>query len=517
MSVNETRTSTALPSSTVVSVNGNSPHILSAPAVAAIVIAISVSTVLLGGTVLFFMRRMRKHRKRTGQMWELEGNYDKIARTVKNDYYYGHIDGDLNATQSLFRPFQPLPVPIVELSGSEIQRAELHSPEPDSSRSPTLVDRQSIATAEPEQTYTHPHEAWTTRLEIPRPGSSSRDSNTPANVAFGAQPTLEIEPAFTAIPSSQCNEPSTPTFQSPVDYTQFNSSPLGFIGSNAFSNYEHEFDPFLTQPPRSASIAELQTAAYISFDERDTFPKSRLLSGSCANPATISSPNHACNSEVVSPPRTNQRWLSNLDASYDSIGTRDFSIGSPASGPLYCLPTSEPRGVIDVGVLSPANVLTTQSGSRSSGRLIRPAPKVVPRCPQLKLISRKPLRDYTVCTSSSTFYEPEFGSQAMHQQQQVKTIATKNMSINTNSISNFALSQAPAAQVTIIENIPVDRSPSSAGISTMSTTWSCKSPHTDVSVYTPATNLSPAFGWYGLPLERNMHGHAFKSVYIMIH
>ncbi|MCJ1476016.1 hypothetical protein MMC13_004680 [Lambiella insularis] len=157
------------------------------------------------------------------------------------------LDGGVVATpSSQHHVTNPNSIPMIELSGSEIQRAELHSPEPDRSRSPTLVNRHSVVTSEPD----HPHtrEPWTTRLEMPSPGLSSRDSIAAADLAFGTQHSPEMVPSpETELPTLRAGS-STSALQSPaIGYTRYIPSPPASPGSNNLLSRDHESDSFLTQ------------------------------------------------------------------------------------------------------------------------------------------------------------------------------------------------------------------------------------------------------------------------------
>ena len=142
------------------------------------------------------------------------------------------------------------PIPMVELGGSAVQRAELHSPELDRSRSPTLVNqnRGSMITPTPD----HGREPWTTRLEMPSPGLSSRDSiaaaDHPANPA-ARSPEMLPSPE-TEAPSPRAGS-SASAFQSPtIGYTRFGMTtpPPISPGSHQAVTPERETDSFLTHP-----------------------------------------------------------------------------------------------------------------------------------------------------------------------------------------------------------------------------------------------------------------------------
>ncbi|MCJ1389093.1 hypothetical protein MMC18_001947 [Xylographa bjoerkii] len=235
-----TSSASATPSSTgVITVSSQSSG-LSSSAIAGIAIGIVAIAILAASAVIFVIWRNRRRRRLAAQpRAELPadpksptdrgergyfpvGNYPQkqvpmVGVSRKGD----ELDGRA-VSSPLTQHSGPNPIPMVELSGSAIERAELHSPEPDRSRSPTLVNqnRGSMITPTPD----HGREIWTTtRLEMPSPGLSSRDSIAAADhLANPAAHSPQMLPSpQTEAPSPRAGS-STSAFQSPtIGYTRF--------------------------------------------------------------------------------------------------------------------------------------------------------------------------------------------------------------------------------------------------------------------------------------------------------
>lgn len=257
-------TSSTAPSSSAISVTSQSSG-LSSSAIVGIAIGIAAIAILLASAIIFVIWRKRKRDRESARLPELEGNGTGDQQTQmkasRADYFSRYPDkqapndgiikkeneldgGAVKSPSSQHNATNPNLIPIPELSGSEIHRAELHSPEPDRSRSPTLVNRSSVLTSEPE----HTRQPWTARLEMPSPGLSSRDSIAAADLTHGVQHSPQMPPSpETELPSPRAGS-STSAFQSPViGYTRFTNSPPITPRSGPLS-HDHESDCLHSHP-----------------------------------------------------------------------------------------------------------------------------------------------------------------------------------------------------------------------------------------------------------------------------
>ena len=263
-----TSSASGTPSSTSVITVSNQSSGLSSSAIAGIAIGIVAIAILAASAVIFVIWRNRKRRRQAaGPRAELPADPKSPMDTGDRGYYPvnnyrqkqvpmvgvtrkgDELDGRA-VSSPLTQQNGANPIPMVELSGSEIQRAELHSPEPGRSRSPTLVNqnRGSMVTPTPD----HAREPWTTRLEMPSPGLSSRDSIAAADhLANPAAHSPEMLPSpETEAPSPRAGS-STSAFQSPtIGYTRFGMTtpPPISPGSHQVVTPERETDSFLTHP-----------------------------------------------------------------------------------------------------------------------------------------------------------------------------------------------------------------------------------------------------------------------------
>ncbi|MCJ1396865.1 hypothetical protein MMC11_000055 [Xylographa trunciseda] len=261
-----TSSGSATPSSTSVITVSNQSSGLSSSAIAGIAIGIVAIALLAASAVIFVIWRNRKRRRQAAEP-RAELPADSKSPTDGGDRGYYPIGsyqqkqlpmigvtrkGDELDGRAVSSPLthhnEPNTIPMVELSGSVPARAELHSPEPDRSRSPTLVNqnRGSMITPTPD----HPREPWTTRLEMPSPGLSSRDSIAAAdNVAHPVAHSPELLPSpETEAPSPRAGS-STSAFQSPtIGYTRFGMTTPPPISpdSHQVVTPERETDSFFT-------------------------------------------------------------------------------------------------------------------------------------------------------------------------------------------------------------------------------------------------------------------------------
>lgn len=286
---------------------------MSASATAGIVVAVLAFVTLLGSTVVFVVWRNR-NRIRRRRLPELSGDskradYEKMTGSVTYNYFFRHKGMELDV-RSDYGFQQAGPIPMVELSESEIHRAELYSPAPDWSRSPTLVDQSSMITPE----YEHTHQPWTTRLEMPSPSRNSGETITAADLAHDAQhsPQHQVPPEPTSW--SPCSGSSTSAVQSPVTgYKRSNSSPPA---SPSFSTHVYKPSCFLTDPELQPSRFEPPSTGASAFISTDLVLETMLPSGSGAKDAMTMSPTNAYKQEVRSSAFGNRTWGNELKASF---------------------------------------------------------------------------------------------------------------------------------------------------------------------------------------------------------
>ena len=261
-----TASGSANPSSTGVIIVSSPSSGLSSSAIAGIAIGIVAIAILAASAVIFVIWRNRRRRRRaaepraelpadpksprdgTDRGYFPVGNYPQKQVPMVGVTRDGEELEGRAVSSPLTQQYGLNPIPMVELGGSAVERAELHSPELDRSRSPTLVNqnRGSMITPTPE----HGREPWTTRLEMPSPGLSSRDSIAAADhLANPAAHSPEMLPSpATEAPSPRAGS-STSAFQSPtIGYTRFGmiTPPPISPGSHEAVTPERETDTFFS-------------------------------------------------------------------------------------------------------------------------------------------------------------------------------------------------------------------------------------------------------------------------------
>ncbi|MCJ1385623.1 hypothetical protein MMC17_008746 [Xylographa soralifera] len=268
-----TASASASPSSTGVITVSTQSSGLSSSAIAGIAVGIVAIAILAASAVIFVIWRKRRLRRQAAEpRAELPADPKSPRDGVDRGYFpvgtypqkqvpmvgvtrKGEELEGRAVSSPLTQQHGPNPIPMVELGGSAVQRAELHSPELDRSRSPTLVNqnRGSMITPTPD----HGREPWTTRLEMPSPGLSSRDSIAAADhLANPAAHSPDMPSPETEAPSPRAGS-STSAFQSPtIGYTRFGmiTPPPISPGSHQAVTPERETDTFLTHPGRQPHL-----------------------------------------------------------------------------------------------------------------------------------------------------------------------------------------------------------------------------------------------------------------------
>ena len=122
--------------------NQNSSSSLSSSAIAGIAIGIIALAIILAGTVIFMLWRKKKTRRRHEEAAELPGDdLSKMDRSSSSRSYYkwfphtswSHKNVDRVETVHHEHAGREISIPqpeTIELSGGEVERAELHSPPP---------------------------------------------------------------------------------------------------------------------------------------------------------------------------------------------------------------------------------------------------------------------------------------------------------------------------------------------------------------------------------------------------